>query len=174
MCGGNWWYLNYGESAAWVTGVWGGWGLCRPSWCIWRMRDSFRCSSLAIQSSSCSGCFAAFNFRQWGDVIIYVFRSICTLIITLYGCVIDWNLGNMIYNGLITHRLCGFPFVEIGVVSTPARASLTQRCAAVGRPAGPAPESLPCLQQQPRWPWARTYGHAKVEGGVITVLPLVH
>jgi hypothetical protein len=35
----------------------------------------------------------------------------------LYGCVINWNLGNMIYNGLITHRLCGFPFAEIGVVS---------------------------------------------------------
>jgi len=31
--------------------------------------------------------------------------------------IFDWNLGNMIYNGLITLRLCGFPFVEIGVVS---------------------------------------------------------
>ena len=27
--------------------------------------------------------------------------------------IFDWNLGNMIYNGLITLRLCGFPFVEI-------------------------------------------------------------
>jgi len=26
-------------------------------------------------------------------------------------------LGNMTYNGLITLRLCGFPFVKIGVVS---------------------------------------------------------
>ena len=31
--------------------------------------------------------------------------------------IFDWNLGNMIYNGLITLRLCGFPFAEIGVVS---------------------------------------------------------
>jgi len=31
--------------------------------------------------------------------------------------IFDWNLGNMIYSGLITLRLCGFPFVEIGVVS---------------------------------------------------------
>ena len=31
--------------------------------------------------------------------------------------IFDWNLGNMIYNSLITLRLCGFPFVEIGVVS---------------------------------------------------------
>ena len=30
-----------------------------------------------------------------------------------------WNLGNMIYNGLITLRLCGFPFAEIGVASPP-------------------------------------------------------
>ena len=27
--------------------------------------------------------------------------------------IFDWNLGNMIYNGLITLRLCGFPFAEI-------------------------------------------------------------
>ena len=27
--------------------------------------------------------------------------------------IFDWNLGNMIYNGLITLRLCGFPFTEI-------------------------------------------------------------
>jgi len=31
--------------------------------------------------------------------------------------IFDWNLGNMIYNGLITLRHCGFPFTEIGVVS---------------------------------------------------------
>ena len=27
--------------------------------------------------------------------------------------VFDWNLGNMIYNGHNTLRLCGFPFAEI-------------------------------------------------------------
>ena len=32
--------------------------------------------------------------------------------------IFDWNLGNMIYHGLITLQLCGFPFAEIGVVST--------------------------------------------------------
>ena len=31
--------------------------------------------------------------------------------------IFDWNLGNMIYNDLITLRRCGFPFAEIGVVS---------------------------------------------------------
>ena len=31
--------------------------------------------------------------------------------------IFDWNLGNVIYNDLITLRRCGFPFVEIGVVS---------------------------------------------------------
>jgi hypothetical protein len=31
--------------------------------------------------------------------------------------IFDWKLGNMIYNGLITLRLFGFPFAEIGVVS---------------------------------------------------------
>ena len=31
--------------------------------------------------------------------------------------IFDWNLGNMIYNGLITLRCYGFPLVEIGVVS---------------------------------------------------------
>ena len=31
--------------------------------------------------------------------------------------IIDWNLGNMIYHGLITLRLYGFPIAEIGVVS---------------------------------------------------------
>ena len=31
--------------------------------------------------------------------------------------IIDWNLGNTIYHGLITLRLCGFPIAEIGVVS---------------------------------------------------------
>ena len=41
--------------------------------------------------------------------------------------IFDWNLGNMIYNGLITLRLCGFPFVEIGVVSVGIRAILDLR-----------------------------------------------
>ena len=27
--------------------------------------------------------------------------------------VFNWDLGNMIYNGHITLRLCGFPFMEI-------------------------------------------------------------
>ena len=27
--------------------------------------------------------------------------------------IFDWNLGNMIYNGLITLQLYGFPFAEI-------------------------------------------------------------
>ena len=31
--------------------------------------------------------------------------------------IFDWNSGNMIYNGLITLRLYGFPFAKIGVVS---------------------------------------------------------
>ena len=31
--------------------------------------------------------------------------------------IFDWNLGNMIYNGLITLRRCGFPFAEIRVAS---------------------------------------------------------
>ena len=26
--------------------------------------------------------------------------------------IFDWNLGNMIYNGLITLRLCGFSFAN--------------------------------------------------------------
>ena len=41
--------------------------------------------------------------------------------------IFDWNLGNMIYNGLITLRLCGFPFVEIGVASVGIRAILDHR-----------------------------------------------
>ena len=41
--------------------------------------------------------------------------------------IFDWNLGNMIYIGLITLRLCGFPFVEIGVVSVGIRAILDHR-----------------------------------------------
>ena len=36
--------------------------------------------------------------------------------------IFDWNLGNMIYNGLITLRHCGFPFAEIGVASVMAPA----------------------------------------------------
>jgi hypothetical protein len=31
--------------------------------------------------------------------------------------VFDWNLGNKIHHGLITLRLCGFPFAKIEVVS---------------------------------------------------------
>jgi hypothetical protein len=31
--------------------------------------------------------------------------------------IFDWNLGNMIYNDLITLRLCGFSFVENEVIS---------------------------------------------------------
>ena len=31
--------------------------------------------------------------------------------------IFDWNMGNMIYNGLITLRCCGFPFAEIRVAS---------------------------------------------------------
>jgi hypothetical protein len=31
--------------------------------------------------------------------------------------IFDWKLSNMIYNGLITLRLYGFPLAEIGVVS---------------------------------------------------------
>ena len=41
--------------------------------------------------------------------------------------IFEWNLGNMIYNGLITLRLCGFPFTEIGVVSVGIRAILDHR-----------------------------------------------
>ena len=41
--------------------------------------------------------------------------------------IFDWNLGNMIYNGLITLRLCGFPFMEIRVVSVGIRAILDHR-----------------------------------------------
>ena len=41
--------------------------------------------------------------------------------------IFDWKLGNMIYNGLITLRRCGFPFVEIGVISVGIRAILDHR-----------------------------------------------
>ena len=41
--------------------------------------------------------------------------------------IFDWNLGNMIYNGLITLRLCGFPFAEIKVISVGIRAILDLR-----------------------------------------------
>ena len=41
--------------------------------------------------------------------------------------IFDWNLGNMIYHGLITLQLCGFPFAEIGVVSVGIRAILDPR-----------------------------------------------
>jgi hypothetical protein len=41
--------------------------------------------------------------------------------------VFDWKLGNKIYRGLITLRLCGFPFIEIEVVSVGIRAILDLR-----------------------------------------------
>ena len=41
--------------------------------------------------------------------------------------IFDWNLGNMIYNDLITLRRCGFSFMEIGVVSVGIRAILDLR-----------------------------------------------
>ena len=41
--------------------------------------------------------------------------------------ILDWDLGNMIYYGLITLQLCGFPFAEIGVVSVGIRAILDRR-----------------------------------------------
>ena len=41
--------------------------------------------------------------------------------------IFDWDLGIMIYNGHNTLRLCGFPFVEIGVVSVGIRAILDLR-----------------------------------------------
>jgi hypothetical protein len=41
--------------------------------------------------------------------------------------IFDWNLGNMIYNGLITLQHCGFSFMEIRVVSVGIRAILDLR-----------------------------------------------
>ena len=41
--------------------------------------------------------------------------------------ILDWNLGHMTYNGLITLRLCGFPFTEIGVALVGIRAILDHR-----------------------------------------------
>jgi hypothetical protein len=41
--------------------------------------------------------------------------------------VFDWNLGNKIHRGLITLRLCGFPFAEIEIVSVGIRAILDLR-----------------------------------------------
>ena len=40
---------------------------------------------------------------------------------------LDWNLGNMIYHGLITLQLCGSPIAEIEVVSVGIRAILDHR-----------------------------------------------
>ena len=42
--------------------------------------------------------------------------------------IFDWNLGNMIYNGLITLRLCGFPFAEIEVASLTTTAAPLSDC----------------------------------------------
>ena len=41
--------------------------------------------------------------------------------------IFDWNLGNMIYNGLITLRLCGFSLRGNRVVSVGIRAILDHR-----------------------------------------------
>ena len=41
--------------------------------------------------------------------------------------IFGWNLGNMIYNGLITLRLYGFPFAENQVASIGIRAILDHR-----------------------------------------------
>ena len=41
--------------------------------------------------------------------------------------IFDWNLGNMIYNDLITLQHYGFPFAEIGVASVGIRAILDHR-----------------------------------------------
>jgi hypothetical protein len=41
--------------------------------------------------------------------------------------IFDWNLGNKIYHGLITLRLCGFPFTKIGAVLVGIRAILDPR-----------------------------------------------
>ena len=41
--------------------------------------------------------------------------------------IFNWNLGNMIFDGLITLRRCGFLFAEIGVVSVGIRAILDLR-----------------------------------------------
>ena len=41
--------------------------------------------------------------------------------------IFDWNLGNMIYHGRITLQLCGFPIVEIEVISVGIRAILDLR-----------------------------------------------
>ena len=51
--------------------------------------------------------------------------------------IFDWNLDNMIYNGLITLRLCGFPFSEIRLfqevvdVDVPAVAGITAGAAGI-------------------------------------------
>ena len=44
------------------------------------------------------------------------------MILHCMDVIFDWDLGNMICNGLITLRRCGFPFTEIGVVSVDIRA----------------------------------------------------
>ena len=41
--------------------------------------------------------------------------------------IFDWNLGNMIYNGLITLRRCGLPFAEVRVASVGIRDILDHR-----------------------------------------------
>ena len=82
---------------------------------------------LVILSSSCS---------EWMLLLIPPMRrcnKLCNsalFVLWYYRCmdvVFDWNLGNMIYNGLITLRRCGFPFMEIEVVSVGIRAILDHR-----------------------------------------------
>ena len=80
------------------------------------MRGSCLRSSLAILSSSCS---------EWMLLLIPPIRrynKLCNsalFVLWYYHCmdvIFDWNLGYMIYNGLITLWCCGFPFVEIRVI----------------------------------------------------------
>ena len=77
----------------------------------WGVRSYARV--LAILSSSCS---------KWMLLLISPMRqcnNLCNstlFVLWYYHCmdvVFDWNLGNMIYNGHNTLRLCGFPFAEI-------------------------------------------------------------
>ena len=59
-----------------------------------------------------------FWFHQCDDVIIYVIPHYLYsdfIVVWMWYSTRIW--GNMIYNGLITLRHCGFPFTEIRVVS---------------------------------------------------------
>ena len=77
---------------------------------------------------------------EFGDLIFKLFwmlllippmrrcNNLCNsalFVLWYYHCmdvIFDWNLGNMIYHGLITLQLCGFPIVEIEIVSVGIRA----------------------------------------------------